>query len=104
MLPGIWAGAPSERIAESLAAALFTTVDAHLVYVCFTDEDKQPFAAVAQVDRYRTNPTLAAQIGPAIFEWAQQHDPDEILFLSEPDGEGTLRIATRLLAEMLNLA
>ena len=95
MLPGIWAGAPPERIAESLAAALFTTIDARLVYVSFADEDKQPFAAVAQVDRYRTNPTLAGQIGPAIFEWAQQHDPDEILFLRETDGESTLRIATR---------
>jgi signal transduction histidine kinase/ActR/RegA family two-component response regulator len=63
--------------------------------VSFADEDKQPFAAVAQVDRYRTNPTLAGQIGPAIFEWAQQHDPDEILFLRETDGESTLRIATR---------
>jgi signal transduction histidine kinase/ActR/RegA family two-component response regulator len=95
MLPGIWAGAPPERIAESLAAALFTTIDARLVYVSFADEDKQPFAAVAQVDRYKTNPTLAGQIGPAIFEWAQQHDPDEILFLRETDGESTLRIATR---------
>jgi signal transduction histidine kinase/ActR/RegA family two-component response regulator len=95
MLPGIWAGAPPERIAESLAAALFTTIDARLVYVSFTDEDKQPFAAVAQVDRYITNPTLAAQIGPAIFEWAQRHDPDEIFFLREPDTENTLRIAIR---------
>src|ERR1041385_6781224 len=95
MLPGIGAGAPPERIAESLAAALFTTIDARLVYVSFTDEDKQPFAAVAQVDRYRTNPSLAAQIGPAIFEWAQQHDPDEIFFLREPDTENTLRIAIR---------
>jgi signal transduction histidine kinase/ActR/RegA family two-component response regulator len=95
MLPGIWAGAPPERIAESLAAALFTTIDARLVYVSFTDEDKRPFAAVAQVDRYRTNPTLAAHIGPPIFEWAQQHDPDEIFFLREPDTENTLRIAIR---------
>jgi signal transduction histidine kinase/ActR/RegA family two-component response regulator len=95
MLPGIWAGAPPERIAESLAAALFSTIDTRLVYVSFTDEDKQPFAAVAQVDRYRTNPTLAAQIGPAIFDWAQQHDPDDIFFLREPDTENTLRIAIR---------
>src|ERR1041385_287368 len=95
MLPGIWAGAPPERIAESLAAALFTMIDARLVYVSFADEDKQPFAAVVQVDRYRIDPTLAGQIGPAIFEWAQQHDPDEILFLRESEGESTFRIATR---------
>src|SRR6185295_19135596 len=95
MLPGIWAGAPPERIAESLAAALFTTIDARLVYISFTDEDKQPFAAVAQVDRYRTSPALAAQVGPAIFDWAQQHDPDEILFLPDPDGDSTFRIAVR---------
>ena len=95
MLPAIWAGAPPERIAESLAAALFTTLDARLVYVSFTDEYNQPFAAVAQVDRYRASPTLAARIGPAIFEWAQQHDPDEIFFLRDPDGASTFRIATR---------
>src|ERR1041384_4849644 len=95
VLPGIWAGAPPERIAESLAAALFATIDTRLVFVSFTDEDKVPFAAVAQVDRHGANPTLAAKIGPAIFEWAQQHDPDEIFFLREPDTENTLRIVVR---------
>src|ERR1051325_3800516 len=80
---------------QPMAAALFTTLDARLVYVSFTDEYNQPFAAVAQVDRYRASPTLAARIGPAIFEWAQQHDPDEIFFLRDPDGASTFRIATR---------
>ena len=72
-LPALWLGADTVRMAESLAAALYATLGAEFVYVCL-EETPAPIS-VAQIDRYRTDPALAASLGPAIIAWAREHDP-----------------------------
>jgi PAS domain S-box-containing protein len=93
-MPAMWSGADPVRIAESLAAALYTTLDPQFVYVCFTDGHR-PLVSIAQVDRYETSSTLAQQIGSRILDRARSHDPEDILFLPNPRGAGTLRLTTR---------
>jgi PAS domain S-box-containing protein len=96
-LPAIWSGADPLRIAESLAAALFTTLDPEFVYVSFPEGPGRPPVAVAQTDRYETSVSLAEEIGSAIFDWARAHDPDELLLLPNPLGSGTLGVVARSL-------
>lgn len=95
-LPAMWSGADPLRIAESLAAALFTTLGPELVFVSFRGGPDGPIA-VAQTGRYETDPQAAKTLDSAVFEWARSRDPDELLVVANPVGPGTLRIATRAL-------
>jgi signal transduction histidine kinase/CheY-like chemotaxis protein len=61
------------------------------------DEDHGAIT-VAQTGRDQTTPELASSMGPALVEWAQQHDPDDLLHLPNPLGPGQLRITVRPLA------
>ena len=92
-LPALWLGADTVRMAESLAAALYTTLGADFVYVCL-EESPAPIA-VAQVDRYRTDAALAASVGPSIIAWAREHDPEEWLELPGRAAGGILRVAAQ---------
>ena len=92
-LPALWLGADTVRMAESLAAALYTTIGADFVYVCL--EDSPAPVAVAQVDRYRTDAALAASVGPRIIAWAREHDPDDWLELPGRAAGGVLRVAAQ---------
>jgi PAS domain S-box-containing protein len=94
-LPAIWSGAEPLRIAESLAAALFTTLGPEFLFVSFTGGPDRPPTAVVQIDRYETSPVLAASLGPPILEWARTHDPDEFLRVSNPLRPGTLHVFAR---------
>ncbi len=94
-LPAIWAGAAPLRIAESLAASLFTMLEPEFVFVYFTRRDGKPPIAIAQVDRHRTSPSLAAEIVDTIVKQARAGDPDELLLLRTQKGEGVLRIVVR---------
>ena len=93
-LPAIWTGADPSRIAESLAASLFTMLEPEFVYVSFVLAESSP-VAIAQTGRYETNHTLAEQIGPTVLDWARAHDPDDLLSLDLPDRPGGVRLATR---------
>jgi PAS domain S-box-containing protein len=94
-LPAIWFGAEPLRIAESLAAALFTTLGPAFLYVSLTEGPDRPPTAVAQINRYETSPVLAASLGPAIVQWARSRDPDELLLVENPLGPGSLRVLAR---------
>jgi signal transduction histidine kinase/ActR/RegA family two-component response regulator len=97
-LPAIWLGAEPARIVESLAAALWTVLEADFIYLALHgDEDHGPIA-VAQTGRDQTKPDLEASLGPPLLEWALQHDPEDILLLSNPLGPGQLHITVRSLA------
>lgn len=93
-LPAIWTGADPLRIAESLAASLFTMLNPELVYVSFVLAGPSPLA-VAQTGRYETDRALAEQIGPAVLNWSRAHDPDDLLSLELPGHCGLVRAATR---------
>jgi PAS domain S-box-containing protein len=92
-LPAIWTGTEPLRIAESLAAALFTMFDAEFVYVSFASSS--PPVAIAQTGRHQTDQTLAEQVGPTILDWARAHDPDDLLPLEVPGYRCAVRVATR---------
>jgi two-component sensor histidine kinase/CheY-like chemotaxis protein len=96
-LPAMWLGGDPARVAESLAAALFTTVGADLVYVGLDCADGELWQA-AQVGRYEVSPSVARELGPAIREWAQSHGPEEPLLVPNPLGTGTMQISARPLA------
>jgi PAS domain S-box-containing protein len=96
-LPAVWHGAEPLRIAESLAASLFTTIEAEFVFVGFADGTGAPAISVAQTDRHHTDSGLAAQLALIIFQWAKAHDPDELLRIPNPCGPGTVHITTRQL-------
>jgi hypothetical protein len=106
-LPAIWTGAEPLRIAESLAAALFTMLDPEFIYVSFVLTDPSPPVALAQIGRHETDQTLAEQIGPTVLEWSRAHDADDLLSIDLSDRSGSVRIATRqigLNAELGTLA
>jgi signal transduction histidine kinase/ActR/RegA family two-component response regulator len=94
-LPAVWLGAETFRVAESLAAALFTTVRAELVYVSLEDGAGMPPVVVCQTGRYTTDAELAGRIGTQIREWARTHDPDDLLTLPRARGSSPLYIAAR---------
>ena len=94
-LPAIWIGAEPARIAESLAASLFTMLDPAFVYVSFVLGGSAPPVDVAHVGRYATDHSLAERIGPAVLDWSRAHDPDDLLSLEIPGRSGAVRIATR---------
>lgn len=94
-LPAIWSGANPERIAESLVASLFTMLDAEFVCIYFTGGPSTPPVAVAQTNRYETNPYLAAQLQEVILGWTGLSDPEDLLILPHPLRAGAVHITTR---------
>lgn len=94
-LPAIWTGADPLRIAESLAASLFTMLNAEFVYVSFLLGGSSQPVAVAQIGRYESDPALAEQIGPAVLDWSRCHDPDDLLSLDLAARSGPVSVATR---------
>jgi signal transduction histidine kinase/ActR/RegA family two-component response regulator len=97
-LPAIWLGAEPVRIVESLAAALWTVLEADIVYLALHGDDDHGAITVAQTGRDQTAPELAASLGPQLVEWARQHDPEDLFHLANPLGAGHLRITVRSLA------
>jgi signal transduction histidine kinase/ActR/RegA family two-component response regulator len=96
-LPAVWLGAEPVRIVESLAASLFSMLDADLVYVVLHgDADHEPIA-VAQTGRHQTDPQVARVIAPTLLEWARSHDPDELM-PADPHDAGIIHLSVRPLA------
>lgn len=102
-LPALWSGANPLRIAESLAAALYTIVEPEFVYVSFSGGILRPPITVAQTDRHQTSPVLAEKIGATLLKWAQESDPDDLLLLPDPSGSGDLRVSVRALGPRAEL-
>ena len=96
-MPSVWAGAQPLRIAESLAAALYTMLGAEFVYVALHEPGGDPLACVAQTDYYQMDPQLAAEVGPALLDWARQRDPHELFVHSDPRFEAPVRVTCRQL-------
>lgn len=94
-LPAVWLGAEPMRVAESLAAALYTSIDPEFVYVSFAGGPGYPPISVVQVERYAVEPDLAPGIRTAIVEWASRHDPDELMRLEYGPDAATLCVAAR---------
>ena len=98
MLPAIWLGAEPLRIVDSLAASLFTVLEADFVYVALHGDAEHGEIAVAQTGRNETDPSIAAALGPGFRAWALGHDPDEVMLAPNPGGPGTLHLFVRPLA------
>jgi signal transduction histidine kinase/CheY-like chemotaxis protein len=96
-LPAVWLGAEPVRIVESLAASLFSVLDADLVYVVLHGDADHEAIAVAQTGRNRTDPEVAAALAPALLEWARSHDPDELM-PADPWGGSIVHLSVRPLA------
>lgn len=94
-LPAVWSGADPRRIAESLAAALYSTLEAAFIYVEIAGRAGEPGTMVAQTGRYNTDPALAAHVGSAVKEWARARDPHDVLLLKEPSAGSEWRVAVR---------
>lgn len=94
-LPAVWHGAEPRRIAESLAASLFTTINPEFVYVCLDDGPGKPRIAVAQTGRHQTNLALANNLDSVLLDWVREHDPDELLLLPNPAEATPLRVVVR---------
>jgi PAS domain S-box-containing protein len=94
-LPAIWTGGDPGRIAESLAASLFTMLDPEFVYVSFVLSGSSSPVAIAQTGRHETDRTLAEHIGSAVLDWSRAHDPDDLLSLPLPGHTAGVRVATR---------
>jgi hypothetical protein len=86
-LPAIWFGAEPTRIAECLAAALFATSQAQLVFVRL-DVGAGERPIVVQTSRHETTPELAESLDLILTDWARKHDPEEVLTLENPGGGG----------------
>jgi signal transduction histidine kinase/ActR/RegA family two-component response regulator len=97
-MSAVWLGAEPLRIVESLAAALFTVLDADFVYVALHGDADHGELAVAQTDRYHTEPRIAAALGPDLLAWARTHDPEDVMTVPNPLGSGTLHLIVRPLA------
>jgi PAS domain S-box-containing protein len=83
-LPAIWIGAEPARVAESLAAALYATLEPDLVFVCLEGAPGAPRVAVVQTGRHTTDAALARALCEPIIAWARKHDPDELLAVAHP--------------------
>lgn len=94
-LPAMWTGADPSRIAESLAASLFTMLDPELVFVSFVVADSSGPVTIAQTGRYEADEALAERIGPTVLDWARMHDPGDLLSLELPGHRRLVRAATR---------
>ena len=99
-MPSVWAGAQPLRIAESLAAALYTMLGAEFVYVALHEpRGGEALLGVrrAETDFYQMDPQLAAEVGPALLDWARQRDPHELFVHSDPRFEAPVRVTCRQL-------
>jgi PAS domain S-box-containing protein len=94
-LPAIWQGAAPLRIAETLAAALFTTLGPEFVYVSLGEDWPEGRIDVAQTGRYEVSPALAALMAPRMARWMREPDADEPLVIAHPCATGLLRIVGR---------
>lgn len=97
-LPSIWLGASPRRIAESLAAALYSTLYPALTYVRFNMPSGNERIEIVSVGRYDSDSRLSDILGPKIEAWIPHHDPEEILELNDISGFGNLRVAIRALS------
>ena len=102
-LPAIWFGAQPLRVAESLAASLFTMLVPELVVVALTGDGDEPPVAVAQTGRYENDPNIAARLQETLFARARSYDPDDLFDLPNPQGSGTLRWAVRSIGHLAEL-
>lgn len=93
-LPALWAGSEPRRIAESLAASLFTMLDPDFV-VIYLNGGPGFTVSIAQIDRHRTSETLAAKLEQPLREWAVSHDPDEFICQEHPLTGKEVYITTR---------
>jgi signal transduction histidine kinase/ActR/RegA family two-component response regulator len=97
-MSAVWLGADPLRIVESLAAALFTVLDADFVYVALRGDADHGEIAVAQTGRYHTEPRIATALGPDLLAWARTHDPEDVMIVPSPLGSGMLHLIVRPLA------
>src|SRR5690349_11529175 len=75
-LPALWLGAVPLRIAESLLAAVDSTIAPRFAYLCLRFSSDQEPVQLALLGR-EPQPMLAAEIGPAIRAWSELHDPED---------------------------
>lgn len=96
-LPAVWMGAQPERVAESLLAALETTLRPACSYIRIPSLVEGNGGAVERclVDGQPASAEQIAELGAPIQAWADDHDPDELMDASfQRLGGRSVRICT----------
>jgi PAS domain S-box-containing protein len=99
----VWAGANPLRIAESLAAALYSMLGAEFIYVALREPGGAALASVAQTGHYELKPQLATALEPSLVDWTREHDPHELFIYAAPPGALPLRVTCRPLGHNAEL-
>ena len=94
-LPSMWRGREPQRIAESLAAALYSALSPKLVFVTLREPLGTALASVAQTGRHDSDPQLASELGSALLDWARGHDPYDFFLHANSRCEAPLRVSCR---------
>lgn len=92
-LPAVWLGAKPLRIAESLLAALDTTVAPALGYIRFHPDASEPPIEIAHFHGVRAPAKFVAALGSELAAWSASHDPDESLLFAPGPGREPLRVS-----------
>jgi PAS domain S-box-containing protein len=80
-LPVVWLGANPDRIAESLLAALDSTIEPKIAYIDLAMDEGQFAVKAAHIDQ-QPHAELPEEVCSRLREWALAHGPDEILTLA----------------------
>lgn len=94
-LPAVWLGADGLRLAENVAASLYTAVQPEFLFVLLSGESGAPPVCVAQTGRYETSAALAKRLQEVLPDWARGHDPDELLEVPGREENTTVRVTVR---------
>ena len=88
----MWLGAHPTRIAESLLAALDTTIEPDFGYVWMDLQGEPEPVAVCHFDKAEVSPQAIGQLEEMLRQWATQHDPSEVMEIEQPERLQGLRI------------
>ena len=90
-LPAIWLGAKPLRIAESLLAAIDTTVAPRMSYIRLSGDIPEARVELAHLAGQPLDMEQVTEWGRRIAAWGASHDPDEPLLLRHPNGGASIR-------------
>jgi len=90
-LPAIWTTYDPQQIADSLAAALVSMLDADFVYIVLPGQRDQPVTEVTCTGDGSANSSVA--IRWAVLEWLSKRSLEDTGEIPDPLGEGNVRIA-----------
>jgi signal transduction histidine kinase len=94
-LPAVWLGAAPARIAESLLAALDTTVEQAFGYIYLNLKSEADSIAVAHLESMVVPQEIVDDAGQIIRSWVRGHDPSELLLFADLGPLNGLRVVVQ---------